>query len=825
MRTIEYKVSYENMISRIPGLFAYLDYDELGNMVLCKSTDSIDGCYGKIVENIKLPSDCGCNIPYYQKRYTTDCYVNTLNPLDVITDYEYYNLLTEDSYLDSSFGYYIIWNDGYYAWLADKYLPVTVHPMDEKPSAKVDNQDYIKVGDEFYKWSDEGNEYSPITFITSEDETLPTTNKGEEYEDDIKLVLSEDKVKNYVLTSDFNKTITEEEYSQIDDEEEKSTYAESYVDIRDNETYLTPQEYEAISIKGGKTYSYRTLISYYYEFKSYLDENNNFIKFIERGIGKIKVGDISMFEPSTENEKFKILAKYELVPVFIYLVNVRNLYNEMVKLSKKCEFFEKKKDDKELCCLCDKFGKMGGELFIEYLKKLIPIADDIANEYFGYAAQDKDTMTLDFFVDLTSSYEDLGIMTPYAPQWIPYKTYEVGDKVVYDGELYICIETNNGLWSEEYLSVLFPTTKFKLYDGAFSDMTTTAEPVYDEDDIIVDFTTKYNYNEKTVVKNQEWYDGSATKHIANETKDVKDYNTLKTNETFAEPIVITGVTDTKLKDLRRFATYYNRDNVAELPEEGTDWLFYYRKNHIVNITTINDNLGNVKDFNTGETAVNSNDYLAAFGDFIYDINLNSDEHTITFVYYLGVHLKAEEDPVLKIDDDGNKIYNWKSFVWDNDEKIGTKYTETYNYIEGSDLDKLINEELKFTTIIETRAITFEDYIEGRYDIALQNYKFEFSTLNNTNTYTIDIANQTADITSILSDYELKRNDYNDFTEAELFREDYLNGITYNPTRDINVKIERGTTSCFEKCICFSEIKTLEDLENYHNGSFFNINDY
>ena len=43
MRTIEYKVSYENMISRIPGLFAYLDSDEFGNLSLHKATDSIDG--------------------------------------------------------------------------------------------------------------------------------------------------------------------------------------------------------------------------------------------------------------------------------------------------------------------------------------------------------------------------------------------------------------------------------------------------------------------------------------------------------------------------------------------------------------------------------------------------------------------------------------------------------------------------------------------------------------------------------------------------------------------------------------------------------------
>ena len=63
MRTIEYKVSYENMISRIPGLFAYLDSNELGEVSLHHAYDSNCGCYGKIVENIKLPSVGNKNFP------------------------------------------------------------------------------------------------------------------------------------------------------------------------------------------------------------------------------------------------------------------------------------------------------------------------------------------------------------------------------------------------------------------------------------------------------------------------------------------------------------------------------------------------------------------------------------------------------------------------------------------------------------------------------------------------------------------------------------------------------------------------------------------
>ena len=54
MRTIKFKSSYEDIITRIPGLFAYIETDEKGNTVLHKATDSPMGCYGKIVENITI---------------------------------------------------------------------------------------------------------------------------------------------------------------------------------------------------------------------------------------------------------------------------------------------------------------------------------------------------------------------------------------------------------------------------------------------------------------------------------------------------------------------------------------------------------------------------------------------------------------------------------------------------------------------------------------------------------------------------------------------------------------------------------------------------
>lgn len=573
MKTIEYKVSYEKMISRLPGLFAYLESDEFGNMSLHKATDSLDGCWGKIVQNISLPSG---------------------------------------------------------------------------------------------------------------------------------------------------------------------------VSLKD-------------ILHGGETYSFRTIIDYYYQYREELGEDDAFVKFIEKAIGKITVN----FEGKTE-----------MSPKFIYLANAKKLYNELVKMGKQCEFYEQNKEkfgtDEYFCCLCERYENIGGDAFKEYVGSLIPQAETIAEEYLEYA---KGNMVLDFDIDLTSTYQDFGIISPYVPIWIPGKRYFVGDKVQYDGELYICLKENNGMWDENTLAIIFD----------------------------------YNNFEKC---------------------GVTEFNKVQ----YDLPYTVKGTTDSKLTDLRRFVTYYNDDNIAERPANGYDWLFYYRKGEVVNIKTVNNKLGNVvKLSDLGDTSINTDDLdscenkgdLAAYGDVIYDITANPDEHTITFTYIMGVHLKSESEPIFVYDDDNNKLIKWDKFVWYNDEneneKIGIKYQETYNYEEESDLDKLIKGEFTLEGVNET--FTFEKYISGEYNKQLPTYKFEFITYNNSFNYNKTIAHQDVNIVSTLTDFEANRNSFEEYTESDFYREDYFNGITYQPKKNIDVNIQRGSTSVFDKHIAFGEIKTLEDMEQ-HSGKKF-----
>ena len=573
MKTIEYKVSYEKMISRLPGLFAYLESDEFGNMSLHKATDSLDGCWGKIVENISLPSG---------------------------------------------------------------------------------------------------------------------------------------------------------------------------VSLKD-------------ILHSGETYSFRTIIDYYYQYREELGEDDEFVKFIEKAIGKITVD----FEGKTE-----------MSPKFIYLANAKKLYNELVKMGKQCEFYEQNKEkfgtDEYLCCLWERYKNIGGNNLRDYVGSLIPQAETIAEDYLEYA---KGNMVLDFDIDLTSTYQDFGIISPYVPIWIPGKRYFKGDKVQYDGELYICLKENNGMWDENTLAIIFD----------------------------------YNNFEKC---------------------GVTEFNKVQ----YDLPYTVKGTTDSKLTDLRRFVTYYNDDNIAERPANGYDWLFYYRKGEVVNIKTVNNKLGNVvKLSDLGDTSINTDDLvscenkddLAAYGDVIYDITANPDEHTITFTYIMGAHLKSNDNRTIVYDDDNNKIIKWDKFVWDENEKIGIKYQETYNYEEESDLDKLIKGRFILEGVNET--FTFEKYISGEYNKQLPTYKFEFITYNNSFNYNKTIAHQDVNIVSTLTDFEANRNSFEEYTQSDFYREDYFNGITYQPKKNIDVNIQRGTTSVFDRHIAFGEIKTLEDMELFKNSSFFKMN--
>ena len=56
MRRIQREICREELISRVPGMFAYIEFKESGACKMHKACDSIDGCYGKVVEALEIPA-------------------------------------------------------------------------------------------------------------------------------------------------------------------------------------------------------------------------------------------------------------------------------------------------------------------------------------------------------------------------------------------------------------------------------------------------------------------------------------------------------------------------------------------------------------------------------------------------------------------------------------------------------------------------------------------------------------------------------------------------------------------------------------------------
>lgn len=727
MRTVEYKVSYENMISRIPGLFAYLDSNALGEVSLHHAYDSNCGCYGKIVENIKLP--VGTSLIVDEKVLLEEGKTYTFRTI-ITYYYQYRNLFTK-----------------------------------------------------------------------------------------------------YVYNSDETRSITPEEYRNLD--------------VR-------------------KQRFYKRQI------------NSDFIKFIERGIGKIEIpfdkyneliNNSNLYihickdsnvitkedynQLSEKEKKNYHLKRNENVPKFLYLANVISLYNELVKMGKQCMFYqnhqEKFGNNKHMCCLCERYMNMGGDDLRDYVGGLIDVYKEISDEYFSYADNEK-SMTLDFDIDLVSSYDDMGIMNSYITEWLPYKTYYKGDRVFYNGDvwhyqtdntgyfyedvvgsIWRCKEDNNGYFYKDALKVVFSDRYFEKINNVFEKIDIQYE----------------NTEDGTILTNdeyQEQYDRLQNEEEKSEFKSkYKLYSPQKLVNITKNTFQFTGRTDSKLKDLRRFVTYMNDDNIGEKPQNGYDWLFYYRIGNICNISTLNDGLGNILKLDSETTASekDGND-LMAYGDVITNILANKEENTITFEYILNAHLIGNHVSS-QLDEDKNIIHYWTDFT--QEENTGVKYTETYNYTEGSDLDQLIKGEFKLVIgytedgepIYDETIFSFDEYVNGKYDDNLKSFKFEFITLNNELTYSKTIANQEVNIISTLTDFEIFKNNNDEFMEVHsmdeenfndkgisMYRHDYFNGITYAPTKKIDVRIERGSTSCFQQHIAFSEIKTLNDMEQ-HSGKIFTMN--
>ena len=62
MNTIKLKYGLEDITSRIPGLFSYVEFDENHVSTIHPASDSSAGCYGKVVSAIRIPNNVSLDV-------------------------------------------------------------------------------------------------------------------------------------------------------------------------------------------------------------------------------------------------------------------------------------------------------------------------------------------------------------------------------------------------------------------------------------------------------------------------------------------------------------------------------------------------------------------------------------------------------------------------------------------------------------------------------------------------------------------------------------------------------------------------------------------
>lgn len=855
MRTISYKVSYEKMISRLPAMFAYLDIDEQGTCEIVKATNGKQGDYGRIIANIVI----GDNI-------------------DVDDDID----------------------------VDDKY----VFKYDCKDGTKL----RIRKGEKTYR----------------------------------------------TLIETYYKAIKDKEWERNED----GTY------------------------------------------------DNPFLAFMERGIGLKYVG---WSEEVSKDEECRrgvtTMKKFPLAPDYIYLGEAKTLYNKIVQMKKQLIFWEEHtklcaEDKKYYQRLKEEFEMRNGNKLIDELPKLIEEAEEVATEYLGYASNTN--LTLDFNVNLVNTIKDLGLVTPYIEEWVAGKRYYEEDVVYHiDGNGYgmtwYCKPSEEDAKKDEfgrpYTEGFYEENTELIFFDDGSTITIGGEEIETPTNWIPQSLNWVKRNERFICKKcgrvYEEKKPDACKCGNTDSDYFSNYKYVGKQEGTK---VIEGTCNSHLTSLRRFATYLNRNDEVETPDNYTDWLWYYRKGMVMNREEKYDEMGNLAvmcgkeeghfdgveaivggdkhtnikfDDNDKETVIN----LAAWGDVITDITADNDRvdgGTITFTYWLGVHLKAKKDDRSEgakwysQDDDGNYKYYFKDFEADTTSPYGAnhgvKYTETYIYYKGDpsyevitrfidgpkyeigytvkgddvvsryktteylkdydgDFDEIEEEgekkyipkeyevikpfingeyyeegdiipysiyqelsELKYdkdetitsemfdqlskenkplcngTTVSEkftddnkkkckpveetiwslVDSGKFDRYVNGEFD---REYKpdgiteedadapyyyrlydkMEFYTGDNIYSYNIRIGNRINKVPFLRTNFTTTVDiTHVDIEERPLIRYDYYNGVSFQPSVNEDVYVERGVTQAFEKHIKFSEIKTFEDLENYANGGFFVI---
>ena len=782
MRKLEREVCIEDYISRIPGLFAYVGTEGDDAGVLHHSYDSIDGCYGHVPANVTIPNDASLF---------------------------YYRVMEYDSSL--------------------QYDEVDVVP------------DVIGLDGALY--------------------------------------------------------IKKEEY------------------IDEGPVYSYYEKYELVN--GSTPLTYSTLMYLYRKYNNSDDVPLAFVSFVENAIGFVHV---------TRPTEIADAREYDLVPDSFYLSQVYKMYTEYDELSRVCKdgCDGLNKSSMDVCCACDRYKRMGGDVFKQYLQNMIALAKSQADALYDNSLQTAPYVpSMNINATIHASIEDLGYGSCYVNELVLGNPVYDGELVTYNDRTYVCCLT--GYVAERYMSVQdgygdwlrdnyeYVKVKDKYYQYTTShtyELYTAGVPEHFSDStsgymnpdtmtlefdkahfvLLTDYVThednvnEYNpsqteidgfycdgntngssylfgdlnnadlqcvwgYGEFGVGGNPEitiaqkseavemtsepatlqdvtgdmvvypeyvvWNNGGVDKYYCKKRIVLQSGSTVNVDD-----YSISGNSDSKLKSLRRFVGYLNEGGFVEFPENGEDWLYYYKIGYVSNISLECDSVGNIlRSVDTAPVFNIQDKYFYAHGDVITNITRDEVNRTVTITYVLGAHLTAELASQ-NIDNDGNIIYTYSNFHYDQDSLDGVIYTETYGYDTDSDLAdiNLLADDTAFTDYV-----TLDSYQSFMVDNPQCYYKkFAFKTAANTTTSIVSIMGSDMSYSYQVSGFETIVPNSLDMLNAPVFKKDEFVGVSYEPDVNGDVRIDRGNAASRERHLKLGDVMTVDAMENYSNGGFFNI---
>lgn len=505
---------------------------------------------------------------------------------------------------------------------------------------------------------------------------------------------------------------------------------------------------------GGEAYSYRTLMNEYYRYRNLLPEDDPFLFFMDTCVGLYQIWADPNLPDGID------LSECDLIPEYGYYGEASRIYSEYCSISNMCAAYERMKRDSgeincELECLLDRYARMGGDAMRDYYHTKASECADIADMVMEAYAEPI-ASTVDVGLSFVSTSEDLGVLTTYLNQWEPGARYVGGDIVVHDGRTWVCTcgegEYTEGAWDPDLCEIVFDTQNFTMLSSP--------------------------YNQQT--PGTEW--------------------------------IMTGYSESQLQVFKDGMTYTDEGGTTRLPQNGEDWLWYYKIGAIANCESDTDRLGNItiQDGETRNTVIGQYDtHLNAYGDVLVSITPDQSVMTVTFSYVIGANLKAIlTDSVT--DSVGDTRYYYSGYAYNADDSHGVRYEETYSFC--GDLSE-INEILSNGD--------FTAYVTGS-PIDYACYTCPFSTSDASVSITQMVNGVPVTSNSVIGMYNVSVGVNADILVSPVFKDDSLVGFPFMPHVESDVFVNRGNCAAWERHMKLGECRSFDDLENYSNGGFFNL---